>query len=130
MSDLRVKPSRVKADFPLAKPGRTITVEVSSRKGKLVIDDSKQVVRMELNDRIRWVSKANIGFWVVFEHQTPFEVHAIDAPDATQPRRPLLHGAFKYHIVLESNHLVRLDPVVVVDPPPGDPNVKSGDDYE
>jgi hypothetical protein len=112
---------------PNAPPaGKTITVEVSLRSGRLHIDKDQTVVRMKLNDRIRWESKTEFDFWIVFEDRTPFERHALEAPNAADLRRPLLHGAFKYSIVLHSNRLVRLDPVVVVDPPPEDPYVRTG----
>ena len=106
---------------------KTITVEVSLRGGKLHIPAGQEIVQMGLQDKIRWQSKSGeLGFWIVFENQTPFERHALDSPHAQDLRRPLLYGAFKYHIVLESDHRVRIDPVVVVDPPPEDPNLKDG----
>ena len=106
---------------------KTITVEVSLKAGKLHIDAAHEIVHMGLQDKIRWQSKSGeLGFWIVFENQTPFERHALDASHAQDLRRPLLHGAFKYHIVLESDHRVRIDPVVVVVPPPEDPYAKNG----
>ncbi len=105
---------------------KTITVEVSLRGGKLHIHPDDHIVRMRINDKLRWVSKHELDFWIVFEDRTPFERHTFAAPDAADLRRPLLHGAFKYHIVLHSDRRLRIDPVVVVDPPPEDPNVRTG----
>jgi hypothetical protein len=103
---------------------RTVTVRVTVSGKRIEIDDADQVVRIRLNDKIRWVSSTEKKFWIVFEDRSPFTRHVLRSDEAADFRKPLLHGAFKYHIVLDADRLVRLDPVVVVDPPPDDETMK------
>ena len=117
------------AKVKVSTSSRTFTLNVSQDSdGNLVMSQEQQLTRMGLNDRIRWIGERGLQFWIVFEDRTPLDKHALGPLDAANEQKPLLTGPFKYHVVLDSDRTVRLDPVVVVDPPPPDPYVRDGDD--
>ena len=82
-------------------------------------DPTQKVVHMSLNDTIQWNAPGRQeAFWIVFEDRTPFDKHAFSTPDVGYEWKPLQLGVFKYHIVLHDDRYSRLDPVIIIDPPP------------
>jgi hypothetical protein len=60
-------------------------------------------------------------FSIVFDPATPFADRTLPFSAATQPLRPLTKGWFKYSIVSDENPDLKLDPLVIIDPPPSQP---------
>jgi hypothetical protein len=88
-------------------------------KRKIAFEDEKDhVVRMDLTSKIKWrLAVEGKAFWIVFEDRTPFDRHVISLTELAAMGEPLLPGVFKYHVVLDEDRTVRLDPVIIIDPP-------------
>jgi hypothetical protein len=76
---------------------------------------------MTTDDELHWGSSGSHRFTIEFDGKGPFSARTLGHDVAAAPQRPKLSGRFKYTVVLESDPTVRLDPEVVVNPPPTNP---------
>ena len=76
---------------------------------------------MTTQDEVHWGCKTSHRFSIEFDGATPFAAAKLTHDTANTKQRPKKQGRFKYTVALESDPSVRLDPVVVVDPPPTHP---------
>ena len=76
---------------------------------------------MTLVDEIHWAGTNARKFSIEFEGSGPFANRELTYADATTKRKPQSKGRFKYTVVSEENPGLRLDPVVIIDPPPSVP---------
>jgi len=79
---------------------------------------SPDPLRMTSDDELHWSCSSSDRFTVEFEGTSPFANLKLGHDAAIAPQKPRIRGRFKYTVALESDPSVRLDPVVVVDPPP------------
>lgn len=92
----------------------TISVTVDSNAIRVEPD----TLVMTTVDDVRWAG-ANAGrFSIEFEGEGPFGSARLAHAVATGTQRPRTKGRFKYSVVSEENPGLRLDPVIIVDPPP------------
>jgi hypothetical protein len=76
---------------------------------------------MTTNDELHWGGTGSHRFTIEFDGTGPFAARMLGHDAATSPQRPKQRGRFKYTVALESDPSVRLDPEVVVNPPPTTP---------
>jgi len=77
---------------------------------------------MTTDDELHWGGSGSQRFSIEFDGKGPFSAPKLAHDVAAAPQRPTLRGRFKYTVVLESDPTVRLDPEIVVNPPPTNPN--------
>ena len=83
---------------------------------------SPDPVVIQSADELQWSCASPDRFSIEFDGEGPLASRRLDHAAATRPQRPRGSGRFKYTVVLESDPSVRLDPEVIVDQPPGNPN--------
>ena len=95
------------------------------RKHKIdvTVEDSSIVVQpeslvMTLDDEVQWAGKNERKFSIEFEGEGPFQSRQLPHTMATMGQQARTRGRFKYTVVSEENPGLRLDPVIIVDPPP------------
>ena len=77
---------------------------------------------MTTDEELHWSCSSAHRFTIEFDGKGPFSARVLGHDAASSPQRPQQRGRFKYTVVLESDPKVRLDPEVVVNPPPTNPN--------
>jgi hypothetical protein len=97
------------------------THRISVSVDKTGIKVAPETLIMTSQDEVHWGCKTAHRFSIEFDGATPFAVASLDHDKANAKQRPKNQGRFKYTVVLESDPSVRLDPVIIVDPPPTHP---------
>jgi hypothetical protein len=97
------------------------THRISVTVDKSGIKVAPETLVMTTQDEVHWGCKTSHRFSIEFEGATPFAAAKLSHDTANTKQRPRKQGRFKYTVALESDPSVRLDPVVVVDPPPTNP---------
>jgi hypothetical protein len=85
--------------------GRTITVD-------------KPQIRMAADDDLQW--SGNEAFSIEFDDaRSPFgqQLSHAQAKALNRPKVGCITGSYKYSIVCDRDRTIKLDPVVIVDPP-------------
>ena len=95
---------------------RTYTVSVTVGPSAITVHPDSQV--MTTDDEIQWASGNGRRFSIEFDGAGPFASRTLAYAAATSKQRPQSKGRFKYTVISEENPGLRLDPEVVVDPPP------------
>jgi hypothetical protein len=72
-------------------------------------------------DEVHWGCGTPHRFSIEFDGPSPFANVKLAHDTANQKHRPNREGRFKYTVALESDPSVRLDPIIIVDPPPSKP---------
>ena len=94
----------------------TYTVSVTVGQSSITVQPDTQVLTTD--DEIQWSSGNGRGFSIEFEGPGPFGNRTLPFAAATSRRRPATKGRFKYTVVSDDDPGLRLDPTIVVDPPP------------
>ena len=92
----------------------TISVTVDANTIKVQPD----TLVMTTLDEAQWATTNATRFSIEFEGDGPFESRLLDHNAATGRQKPRTKGRFKYTVVSEANPSLRLDPVIIIDPPP------------
>jgi hypothetical protein len=79
---------------------------------------SPETLVMTTLDEVQWAATNARRFSIEFDGSGPFVSAQLDHTAAISPQKPKAKGRFKYTVVSEENPGLRLDPVIVVDPPP------------
>ena len=98
---------------------KTYTVAVTVGKESISVHPDRQ--KMTVEDEIKWASGNGKRFTIEFEGAGPFANPRLAFAAATAQQRPRVEGIFKYTVISEENPSLRLDPDIVVDPPPTRP---------
>ena len=69
-------------------------------------------------DEVQWKGANARKFSIEFEGDGPFGSRRLAHAAATTTRKPGKKGRYKYTVVSEENPGLRLDPIIIVDPPP------------
>ncbi len=99
-------------------PSHSITaymIQVTIEGSAISVDPNELTVPQ--GEKVIWNTKGNETFTIMFEGQGPFWTEVLTFDAATSPQHALNRGRFKYSVVKDSDPAVRLDPMVVVDPP-------------
>jgi plastocyanin len=83
-----------------------------------VIRVEPETLVMTTRDEVRWTGTNARGFSIEFNDDGPFGGRRLTHAAATARQTPRNKGRFKYTVVSDENPGLRLDPVIVVDPPP------------
>jgi len=94
----------------------TYTVSVTVGQGSITVEPDTQV--MTVNDEIQWSSGNGRAFSIEFDGPGPFGSRTLSHAAATSRRRPTALGRFKYTVISDENSSLRLDPIIIIDPPP------------
>jgi hypothetical protein len=92
----------------------TVSVTVDSN----AIRVEPETLVMTTRDDIRWAGANARRFSIEFEGDGPFASRLLPHAAATANQKPRTKGRFKYTVVSEENPQLRLDPIIIVDPPP------------
>jgi hypothetical protein len=92
----------------------TISVTVDAG----VIQVTPETLVMTTQDEVKWTGTNARGFSIEFDGEGPFGGRRLAHAAATTRQTPRNKGRFKYTVVSDENPGLRLDPVIVVDPPP------------
>ena len=95
---------------------KTYTVSVTVGQSSITVQPENQV--MTTNDEIQWSSGNGRRFSIEFDGAGPFESRVLAHAAATTKRKPRSQGRFKYSVVSEDNPGLKLDPQIIIDPPP------------
>ncbi len=95
---------------------RTHTVSVTVGQSSITVRPETQV--MTTDDEIQWASGNGRRFSIEFDGPGPFASSRLAHSAASSKQRPRSQGRFKYSVVSEENPALRLDPEIIVDPPP------------
>ena len=90
----------------------SVTVEAD------VIHVEPETLVMTTVDEAHWAPTNGRRFTIEFDGDGPFGNQRLDHAAATGRQKPRVKGRFKYTVVSEANPGLRLDPVIIVDPPP------------
>lgn len=77
---------------------------------------------MTTDDELHWGSSGAQRFTIEFDGKGPFSARTLGHDTAAAPQRPKLRGRFKYTVALETDPTIRLDPEIIVNPPPTKPD--------
>jgi hypothetical protein len=69
-------------------------------------------------DEVQWATTNARRFSIEFDGAGPFAARQLGHDTAVAKQKPRTKGRFKYTVIAEENTGLRLDPVIVVDPPP------------
>ena len=94
------------------------TISVTVENSSIRVDPDP--LHMALEDEVEWAGRNARRFSIEFDDARAFGAR-LGYAEATTKRRPRAKGIFKYTVVSEENPGLRLDPAVVVDPPPTPP---------
>jgi hypothetical protein len=97
------------------------THKISVTVDKSGIKVTPETLVMTAVDEVHWGCGTSHRFSIEFEGNTPFATAKLGHDTANTKQRPKNQGRFKYTVILESDPSVRLDPIIVVDPPPTHP---------
>jgi hypothetical protein len=95
---------------------RTHTISVTIGKGSITVRPERQVMTMD--DEVQWTSAEGRGFSIEFDGPGPFAAPRLAFAAATARQRPRAQGRFKYSVVSDDDPGLKLDPEVIIDPPP------------
>lgn len=73
---------------------------------------------MTTQDEVQWSGTNARRFSIEFEGAGPFASARLNHSVASGRQKPQNKGRFKYTVISEENAGLRLDPVIIVDPPP------------
>jgi len=94
----------------------TFSISVTVGTSGITVQPDTQV--MTTNDDVQWTSANGRRFSIEFDGPGPFATARLDHSAATSKQRPRSLGRFKYSVVSEENPALKLDPLVIIDPPP------------
>ena len=97
------------------------THKVSVTVDKAGIKVAPETLIMTSADEVHWACATSQRFTIEFDGPSPFASAKLGHDSANSKQRPRNNGRFKYTVALESDPSVRLDPIIVVDPPPSKP---------
>lgn len=92
------------------------TISVTVDNNSIRVDPDTLV--MTTSDEAKWAGTNDRQFSIEFENDGPFGNRRLAHAQATTGRQAGVRGRFKYSVVSEENPSLRLDPVIIVDPPP------------
>jgi hypothetical protein len=92
----------------------TISVTVDAN----AIQVQPDTLVMTTLDEAQWAGTNARRFSIEFENEGPFGSRRLAHAQATSRMKPKVKGRFKYSVVSEENPGLRLDPVIIIDPPP------------
>jgi len=73
---------------------------------------------MTTQDDVQWSGTNARRFSIEFDGSGPFASRQLDHASATRQQKPRSKGRFKYTVISEEKPDLRLDPVIIIDPPP------------
>jgi hypothetical protein len=97
------------------------THRISVTVDKAGIKVTPETLVMTSLDEVHWGCGTSHRFLIEFDGATPFANAKLGHDAANTKQRPRNHGRFKYTVILESDPTVRLDPAIIVEPPPSKP---------
>lgn len=98
----------------------TFSISVTVGKSGITVRPETQV--MTTADDLKWNTGNGKKFSIEFDGPGPFAKPKLDFATATASRhRPKSVGRFKYTVVSEDDPAMRLDPDIIIDPPPSQP---------
>lgn len=94
----------------------TISVTISGR--SIVVKPER--LQMYTIDDVRWAGQNPHKFSIVFDNPGPFgrELKHDAAASKQKPKSSSATGEFKYTVVSEQDPGLKLDPSIIIDPPP------------
>ena len=95
---------------------RTHTISVTVEQSSIRVEPDSLVMTMQ--DEVQWTGKNGRRFSIEFDGEGPFGARRLGHAVATTGQKPRAKGRFKYAVVSDENPGLRLDPVIIVDPPP------------
>ena len=96
---------------------RSHTISVTVGQGSIVVEPD--TLQMTTQDEVRWTGKNAKKFSIEFEGNGPFGGNRrLPHTAATAAQKPKAKGRFKYSVVSDENPKLKLDPVIIIDPPP------------
>lgn len=95
---------------------RSHTISVTVDAGAIRVEPD--VLVMTTRDEVRWAGTNSRAFSIEFDGDGPFGGRRLAHGAATTGQTPRTKGRFKYSVVSDENPGLRLDPVIVIDPPP------------
>lgn len=95
---------------------RSHTISVTVDASTIRVDPETLV--MTMRDEVRWAGTNARGFSIEFDGDGPFGARRLAHAAATTRQTPRTKGRFKYTVVSDEDSGLRLDPVIVIDPPP------------
>ena len=95
---------------------RRHTISVTVEDSSIRVEPDTMV--MTLEDEVQWAGQNARKFSIEFDGEGPFGQHQLGHAAATSERRPRVKGRFKYTVISDDDPGLRLDPVIIVDPPP------------
>lgn len=95
-------------------PTHTIMVTVDA--GSIQVQPDTLV--MTMLDEVQWSTTNAQRFSIEFDGAGPFAAQLLAHDTATSKQKPKTKGRFKYTVISEANSGLRLDPVIIIDPPP------------
>jgi len=95
---------------------RSHTVSVDVGKDSITVHPDPLV--MTSDDEVQWASASGRRFSIEFDGAGPFGSPRLAHAAATARQRPRVLGRFKYSVVSEENPGLKLDPDIIIDPPP------------
>ena len=98
---------------------RSHTASVNVGKDRITVRPDPLV--MTTDDDVQWASANGRKFAIEFEGKGPFGSQRLAHAAATAKQKPRVLGRFKYSVVSEENPGLKLDPDIIVDPPPSKP---------
>ena len=95
---------------------KSYTVAVTIGPSSIVVEPDSLV--MTTKDEVQWAGRNGKGFSIEFDGNGPFASRMLAHAVATTRQQPRTKGRFKYTVISDENPALRLDPEVIVDPPP------------
>lgn len=92
----------------------TISVTVDAN----AIQVQPDTLVMTTLDEVQWTTTSARRFSIEFDGEGPFGSNRLSHTAATARQKPRGKGRFKYSVVSEENPGLRLDPIIIIDPPP------------
>jgi hypothetical protein len=92
------------------------TVSVTIASGSIQVRPDSLV--MTTDDEVQWVEGGGQGFSIEFDGDGPFASRKLSHAIATARQKPRAKGRFKYTVISDADPTLRLDPEIVIDPPP------------
>ena len=95
-------------------------ISVTVDEGTIRVDPDE--LHMTRQDEVHWEGTNPRKFSIQFEGKSPFQPLRLEHTAAARRLRPERQGIFKYSVISEEDPRLKLDPVIVVEEPPTDPN--------
>jgi hypothetical protein len=95
---------------------RSHTISVTVGQGSIVVEP--EALQMTTQDDVQWSGKNAKTFTIEFDGEGPFGSRKLLHAAATAKQKPRMKGRFKYTVVSDENPRLKLDPVIIIDPPP------------